>query len=229
MKKIIMSICLLGLLVGLVTTVAADRPKPAEKLAVEGPSNANVPHSGPATKRIDNPRQTKAPKALVAGTIQYDDGVFSSGPSVGSQCYGNRFDTAGGSPLLASGSVTQVQFYMSVVSGTAAFVSFLGGIGGGTPVTVYESATHPAITGTWNTDNVGPINYTGASFLAGIWYGGGDAGALGGGTNAGQGIHGMFINDIAGTGYVALDSTNALLRVTGDVLLPVELMSMSIE
>ncbi len=228
-KRAIISVCVVALVLGAVTLVSAERPKPAEKLAIEGPSNAPVVHTGPAVRKLETAVQTTPPKNRVVGVITYDDGVASMAANVSSHCWGNQFDTALGSPVLASGSVTQVQFYMASVSGTAAYLSIFGPVSG-TVAPSLTSLSVPAATGAWNTYTFGTaVSYTGGSFLAGMWYFGSDVVALGGGTANGQGHHGMHINDGSGTGFTAPGTFNALVRAGGDVLVPVELMSLSVE
>ena len=57
----------------------------------------------------------------------------------------------------------------------------------------------------------------------------GDTIGLGSGTVAGQGHHGMSINDIVGTDFITLSGINALVRASGDIIIPVELMTFSVE
>ncbi len=168
------------------------------------------------------------------GTIQYDNGIVNVAPTTTSRCWGNRFDThAGGAtlfPVQASGSITMASVYMVSASG-GVFISIADQLntGAGTAMNVTSFSTAGMVPG-WNVQTFGPINYVGSSFLAGIWYFGGDVVGLGTGTNAGQGIHGMDINDSSGTltGYTPSTTFNALFRPTGDLLTPLELLSCEI-
>ncbi|RLE23506.1 MAG: hypothetical protein DRJ65_11720 [Acidobacteria bacterium] len=232
-KRIMVSLCVCCLVLGAVTLVSAERPKPAEKLAVEGPDNSPTQHTGPAIQKLETPVQTRAPKNRIVGMITYDDGVAMATGGVASHSFGNQFSTAAGSPVMASGSVTQMQVYMMSVAGTAAFVSVYGPVSG-TAAPFLTSVNVPMTAGAWNTHTfAAPVAYTGASFLAGVWLNAAtgtiDAVGLGSGTAGGQGFHGMHINDIAGTGFSAPGTFNALVRAGGDVLVPVELMSFSVE
>ncbi len=231
-KKFFVSLCVCCLVLGAVTLASAQRPKPAEKVAYEGLDNTPAEHTGPVIKKLDTPVQTKAPKSRVAGLIQYDDGVVTAIPGLSSFSFGNQFSTAAGSPVNANGSVTQLQFYMASGAGTdGVWVSVFGPVAG-TTAPVLSSAFVSVIAGsaTWSTHTfASPVTYTGASFLAGVWYLGGDSVGLGSGTSAGQGHHGMMINDVAGTGFSTLPGLNALVRAGGDVLVPVELMSFSVQ
>ncbi|MBZ0111921.1 MAG: DUF11 domain-containing protein [Thermoanaerobaculia bacterium] len=209
---------------------AADQAAIDAKAAIEG---ANLPWNGvgPTTAALDEPIVTNhAPEAL--GTIQYDDGVVTAVPGgTGSVCFGNRFDVANGSPVMVSGSVTQVSFFMQAVSGNV-FVSVFGPQAG-TAAPVLTSVSVPAAASVFNTHVFGtPVNYTGANFLAGVWADPSpiaDLVGLGSGTTAGQGFHGMVINDIAGTGFSTLPGINALVRASGDVLgMPVELIDLGL-
>jgi len=231
-KKVLVSLCVCCLVLGVVTLVSAERPKPAEKLAYEGPDNTPAEHTGPVIKKLGTPVQTKAPKSRMAGLIQYDDGVVTAVPALTSFSYGNQFSTAAGSPVNANGSVTQLQFYMASGAGTdGVWFTVFGPVAGAT-APVLSSGFLSVIAGsaTWSTHTFAtPVNYSGASFLAGIWYVAGDSVGLGSGTSAGQGHHGMMINDIVGTGFSTLSGLNALVRAGGDVLVPVELMSFSVQ
>lgn len=232
MKNVVLvMVCVAALVLSAVTLVSAERPKPAEKLAIEGESNQRADRSGPAVRQLEEPIKNTAPKNRVVGTITYDDGTVTNIPAVASECFGNQFDTALGGSVNANGSVTQMQFYMESTAGAAAFVSVFGPVGGGTAASVLTSISVPVSTG-WNTYTFGsPIAYTGSSFLAGVWANSttGDLVGLGTGTVAGQGHHAMHINDIVGTGFGTISGLNALVRATGDVLVPVELMQFSID
>jgi len=229
-KKLFVSLCVCCLVLGAVTLVSAERPKPAEKVAFEGQDNVKAQRSGPAVKNLDTPVQTKAPKNRNLGTITYDDGTLTAFPAISSYCYGNQFNTANGAGVMASGSVTAVQFFMAPGAGTDnVFLSVFGPVSG-TAASVLTSASVPAASNTFNMHTFAtPINYGGASFLAGVWYISGDTVGLGTGTAGGQGYHGMLINDIAGTGFQPLSTLNALVRASGDVMIPVELMTFSVQ
>lgn len=230
-KNLLVTLCAVCLVLGAVTLVSAERPKEAEKLAVEGPDNSPTAHVGPMARDLDAHVQTKSPKSRVAGIIQYDDGVMTALPAISSYCNGNQFSTAIGSPVMASGSVTQIQFYMDSGAGTDnVFVSVYGPVSG-TVAPFLDDISVPLNVGpgAWNTATITAQNYVGASFLAGVWYTAGDTVGLGTGTTGGQGHHGMVINDIVGTDFQTMSGLNALVRAGGDVLVPVELMSFSVE
>lgn len=230
-KRILVALCVCCMVVGAVTLVSAERPKEAEKLALEGPDNPRAQHDGPAIRKLDAPVKTKAPKNRLVGTITYDDGMLTALPSLSSYCWGNHFDTAAGSPVQASGSVTQLQFFMATGVGTdGVFVSVYGPpVGTTAPFLDDISVTLNNGSATWNTATITAQNYTGTGFLAGVWYVAGDSVGLGSGTVGMQGHHGMRINDIVGTDFATVASVNAMVRATGDVLVPVELMSFSVQ
>lgn len=202
----------------------------AYKAAYEAWTNSS--RTKTAAPKNFKPKKVTASK-LVVGTIQYDDGVVS-GPATAptSETHGNQYNTANGGPVMANGSVTQIDFYMVSVAGTAAFVSVYGPVSG-TVASVLTSANVPAVAGFNNHVFATPVNYVGNSFLAGVWLNaappGADAVGLGGGTTGGQGFHGMNINDITGTGFNTVPSVNYLVRPTGNILTPVELINFEIE
>lgn len=231
MKRLVVLACVCGVVLGAVTLLAADRQKPAEKIAIEGVDNPPMDHASPAVRTLETAVQTKAPKSRVVGTIAYDLGTVTATPGAQSFCYGNQFNTAAGVPVNASGSITQVNFFM--ISGAGSdnvFFSVFGPVSGTVaPVLTSTSIPAPNSNG-WNTYTfASPITYTGPSFLAGVWaYGSGDSVGLGSGTAAGQGYHAMVINDVSGNSFATIPSLNALVRASGNVLVPVELMSLSV-
>ena len=122
-------------------------------------------------------------------------------------------------------------FYMVAGAGTDdVFVSVFGPVMG-TTAPVLTSVSVPLNNGSaaFNTHTfAAPITNMGASFLAGVWYNAGDTVGLGTGTNAGQGIHGVLINDIVGTGFATLPGLNALVRA-GGTSIPVELLNFQVK
>lgn len=230
-KRFLVSLCVCCMVLGAVTLVSAERPKEAEKLALEGPENPRSQHDGPEIRILDTPVKTKAPKNRAAGTITYDDGMLTALPSISSYCWGNHFDTAAGSPVMASGSVTQIQFFAPSGVGTDNVFVSVYGPPSGTTAPFLDDISVPLNNGSsaWNTATITAQNYVGTGFLAGVWYFGDDYVGLGSGTVGMQGHHGMRINDIAGTDFATVSGINALLRATGDVLVPVELMSFSVQ
>ncbi len=185
--------------------------------------------SRPKVNKLDTPIRTQGGNRAF-GTIQYDTGTVTGTPNIGSVTWGNQFNTADGNPVTANGSVTQVQFYMAGADGFA-FVSMYGPVGGGTTASVIVSSNLAVVTGF----NTLPFNfgYTGPSFLLGVWADGSPitdmVGVDSAGTVGGQGFHGMVINDIVGTGFQTLPSSNVIMRPTGNLVVPVELMSFSVD
>ncbi len=155
-------------------------------------------------------------------TIVYDDGILSALPNLSGYTFGNQFNTASGA-LIESSSVTRLSF--DILSGTGhVYVSIFGPVSGTTAPLIARISV-PVSSG-WNIVTVGPYAGSG-SFQAGVWYGAGNAVGLGSGTIAGQGHHGMAINDIVGTDWQTLPGLNALLRAS-TTLIPVELMDFTV-
>ncbi len=220
------------LILTLVLAVAATTPfAQAQESKAQDPNPGRVNVNGPLTKRLPSPVMTNggraaAPRRGPVGTITYDDGVVTAVPSMSSFSYGNQFDTQNGAPVFASGTITQGSFFMITAAGSdAVFWSVFGPVVG-TAAPVITSLSVPSNGGAFNTVT-GSWSYTGPSFLAGVWYIGGDTVGLGSGTAGGQGDHGMVINDLLGTGFQTLQGLNALVRTTGTII-PVELQSFSI-
>jgi hypothetical protein len=206
----------------------------AMKAAEQG-DTAGAPAGG-AFARLPQPKATpRAGGPRVVGTITYDTGTLNALPIIGSYTFGNQFDSALGGPVNASGSVTMLTFYLAGLSGTNAFITVYGPPSG-TTASVLSSANVMGLALGTNTVNFAtPVSYTGSSFLAGVWNlntnptaATNDAPGLDTGTIAGQGFHGMAINDIVGTDFQTF-SANAMVSSTGDILVPVELMHFEIE
>lgn len=226
------TIAALSIALGLgVISMAGTNPSSIAQKQLEeaaNPASAAVP-GAPEVRQLPAPVTAPA-KARAAGTIAYDNGVATALPNVTSHSWGNQFNTQNSDPVFASGSVSKLTFFMDAGAGTDnVFASVFGPVAGtAAPVLTSPSVPLNGGPGAWNTHTfTTPIAYTGASFLAGIWYFG-DTIALGAGTTNGQGHHGMHINDIAGTGFVSLGTLNALMRASGNIV-PVELMSFSAE
>lgn len=232
MKRAVVLIAVLGICAGMVTSVGADSQIEPEKAAYMAAHPEGDP-SGPSVRILDEPIATEPKATRAIGTITYDDGIVTAFPTTTSYCYGNRFNTFTGNPAMANGVVNTLSFFMASGAGTDnVFVSVYGPVNttaGTAPFIDDHSVVLTAGSNAWNVAVLPTAaSYTGASFLAGVWYVAGDTVGLGSGTVGGQGHHGMIINDVVGTGYMPLPTVNALVRPTGDIL-PVELMSFTIQ
>ncbi len=230
-KRIFVSLVALAFGIGgMIAPVKAQQP--GDSNVKYGPNERAAP-GAPVTRPIAA-RSAARLNAEVLGTITYDDGVVNAVPSAGVSGYsvGNWFNTATGAPVLASGTVTQMTFFMVTGAGTdSVFISLYGAPSGTTaPFVDDQSVPLNNGSGAFNTAPFAPPNvYPGASFLAGVWYVAGDTVGLGDGTVNGQGWHAMAINDITGTDFQTIQALNALLSATGNVLIPVELMGFSVD
>jgi hypothetical protein len=212
---------------GLVATAQAAGGAAAKR--AENPDAFNSTARGAEVKGLPSPIFAGgSPANRAVGTIQYDNGVLTAIPGVTSLCYGNRFNTAAGNPLTASGTITQLSWFMTSGAGTdSVFISYFDQLAG-TAANVITSVSVPAPNpGGFNT-RATAVNYVGNTFLAGVWYVANDAVGLGTGTTGGQGDHAMVINDIVGTGYQSLAGFNGLVRASGNVIIPVELTGFEI-
>ena len=204
--------------------------KQAEMEAYVAKHGALPAHTGPATKPVANIKGTPATRNVPV-SIAYDDGVVTASPNIGSNTFGNQFDTANGGAV-KSFSVTMQSFYMQDIGGSAAFISIFGPVAG-TTAPVLTSVSVPAAAGTFNTATFGTPQVGSGSFLAGVWLNatgtGVDAVGLGSGTVGGQGHHGFSINDIVGTAFATLPGLNALVGASTGFIVPVELMEFSLD
>lgn len=220
----LLAIVLLAATAGVALAAGAD-----EKAAA---IDRTFDRSGPKVVDLDTPIQTNSTRAI--GTIQYDTGTVTGTPSVAlaSLMAGNQFNTALGAPVTANGTVTQVQFYMANLGGTAAFVSMYGPPAG----TVAPKITSLNVSGVALGFNTIPYSfgYTGPSFLLGVWLDSAASDLVGLDNNTGgQGFHGIAIDDAfpgtVGTNFQTIGAVNAIVRPTGNIVVPVELMTFSVD
>ena len=202
--------------------------------------------------RQDGPRPLKTPRPVngraplkTVGTIQYVSGNVTGTAGQSSQMLGNRFDvaasTGGGCcfPVPSSGSVTMITFDMVNTFFNSAVFSIYSNIAGTMADQVTSRAKPGIMTGLNTLDIMSPTTanaYQNGAFLAGIWQFDPSMTALGvdTGTNAGQGFHAISLNDGAvGAGLTTVTSggmgLNAVFRVSGDLLTPIELLDFEIE
>ena len=177
-------------------------------------------------------RPSSAPEGT--GTIQYDPGAPNDtilASTVPSRVFGNIFNSRSGSPL-SPGTVTQVSFYAANTGGnmTSAIVRIAPL--GGAPFTTL-AVTSPAI----DAFNAVPVSVAvGPSFFVGVdglrsATGGGFSGVPVGGRSAsyaGQGFHGVRRTP-GGVPSVTLSGINAMVRASGNIVIPVELLEFEIE
>ncbi|MFN2333693.1 MAG: hypothetical protein ABR550_04630 [Wenzhouxiangellaceae bacterium] len=214
----------------------------AVKQADRAESGATPPVDGfyrqAANKISGNAGSRAAAANRAVGTITYDDGV-STTTFGGGAIIGNRFDTHTGVPVLASGTISQVQAVVvqgpAFTSSSAGFVIEGPQTAGGGAMAVFSTFT-TGLTGTTNTvtfSGLG-VNYPGSSFFvlfgdfANVY-----VPAFGTGTTNGQGHHGV----VGYTGGMGPNITstfdfgqtlNSLVRASGNIL-PVELIEYGVE
>jgi hypothetical protein len=169
----------------------------------------------------------------VVGTITYDTGVNAGfPPDTGAIVVGNRFNSALGGPLLMTGMVTMaVIFPQNGGNNSFTFFGPPNGAGSATQIGAIQVAN--MLAGVFNTVAVTGIT-VGPDFL-GAFYGqfGGTPGLVGLDSNQvnGQGFHAFQATTALPqiTMFAPIANRNAMYRVVGDVLTPVELMNFKIE
>ncbi len=209
---------------------------------------AGAPEDSPADEAGVPGKPSRATVATkVAGTsIQYDTGTVFGISGIASQMVGNRFDSALNTlgtmccvAVETTGSITMITFDMvNTFFGSVVFSIYSNIVG--TMADQVTSMARPGIMTGLNTLSVmSPTSmnaYMNGTFLAGIWQFDPTMTGLGvdTGTTGGQGFHGISLNDAAvGTMLTTITTggmgLNAVFRVSGDVVTPVELMSFSLE
>ncbi|MCZ6507450.1 MAG: hypothetical protein O7A04_05305, partial [Acidobacteria bacterium] len=136
---------------------------------------------------------------------------------------GKTFDTRNGNPL-SPGSISGVSWYQGAVTGSIGVVAY--GSPGATLGFILVSGVAPYA---FNAASAAIPVATGAQFVGLALYGGvfGSVGMRSASTN-GQGFHG-HVRNFFGGGYVVLSGQNAMVRVSGSVIVPVELMEFELE
>ena len=182
---------------------------------------------------------SSATKAELAGILSsygiYDTSTITGfyPPGAGSGAAGNLFNSENGNPLM-SGSVTLAYWvvgHATMTTGpTMVYVSFFTAPNP-TAMTAFNVAAVPRTcpvftwTGFYLT---APVAVTPLGVIGGIYTGFSAMQALDSGTTRGQGFHGVFATWLTGY-WTYLPGQNALFRIGGDLLIPIELMDFSIE
>ncbi len=201
----------------------------------------------PTVQKLETPLQVEEKGTRAPGTsIQYDTGT--AGYSIaGFNVIGNRFDSAlnaaGTSvlPVESSGTLTQITFYLvnSPLSPFATWTLFTNiNTGAATANPKTFGTVSPVATGL-NTTTVNQTYQNGA-FVLGILQTSGISVTVGldSGQLSAQGFHavsisslGAGLNDLTAgqAGGAANQGLNAIVRVSGDVAVPVELMNFTID
>ena len=201
----------------------------------------------PGYQALPESRQVAERLAKVAGTsIQYDSGTVTGtftaadlGRFVGNQ-YASAFNAAGTAvvPVEQTGTITMLTFDMVRTFMSTVTWSLYSGIMG-TSARQVDSVIIPVATGL-NTFTVDPMNsvnvYQNGAFLAGIWQFNVMSTAIGVDTNsAGLGLNLATINDPqttapnTGMGLRDVGGQNAVFRISGNLVTPVELIDFKIE
>ncbi|MCP4658646.1 MAG: hypothetical protein GY856_24815 [bacterium] len=174
----------------------------------------------------------------VVTTIVYDpgtpaDALYGTAQAGPSGCVGNQFNSDSGFALLATGTIDQFTFY-PVANGSVSISVYGPPTTGGAAPAIGIWGASGVVNSVFNAAGLATPTNVGSSFLVGLYvgaFGGSDQIGIRNATTNGQGYHGMQINwgATSGTGFADLGSTNVMIRVHGDLRVPVELMSFSID
>ena len=223
MKRI--AVVLMCVAAGSLALAAAPAKGAKGAKAVKGEKAKTVKGRGKAVRA-----GTRAPN--VVGTVTYDGFsdvlVILGGSGIN---IGNRFNSNLGGPLLMTGQVSALTFYPAATSG---YLTLFG------PPNTMGTASNKGsfqftggAPGTFITFNL-PNIAVGSDFLAGLWNGPAGFGGvqLVPETVGGQGFHAFRINTNSpgsGTGFAPIAGLNAIVRSTGNILVPVELMNFQVQ
>jgi len=171
------------------------------------------------------------------GTVAYEPGTpadfFRTDTGTGNQLVGNRFNSASGSPLLATGALTQITLYPYVTDSNI-LVTILTSLNGTTAFPIVGLSAGSIMNG-YFVALLGFSITVGSDFLMAQYVGsylGPDSIGVRSASVNGQGFHGMqinFVNSVLATGFTTLPGQNPMIRATGNILVPVELMSFTAE
>ncbi len=172
----------------------------------------------------------------VVGTIQYDTATSVGALAASGISVGNRFNSALGGPLLMTGNVSMVSIFPARIGGTMFYFTLFGPPNSmGTAANLGSFGVMGAMALAFNVVTLpGTGVAVGPDFLAGFYNQTtpNDGLALDSMATMGQGFHGFQINTnypTDGTGFTPIASRNAIYRVTGNVLTPVELLDFEIQ
>jgi hypothetical protein len=171
----------------------------------------------------------------VVGTVAYDTGMnVGFHPDTGQTQVGNRFNSNQGGPLLMTGMVSMATLFPQ--NGGLQSVSLFGPPNGTTAMILMFFAVN-LVGGQFNTVALTPAQAVGPDFLGVFigFYGGTPPGLLGMDdmTAAGQvGFHalaGTYSGGGTMSNIAVVPNRNAMIRATGDILVPVELMDFKLQ
>ncbi len=228
--------------------------KAERQAAAQALKNADSATAGPGFQgTLRTGTKHSVPARTVNISITYDTGTFTGVgtiPAVADNfSFGNHFDSVNGDPIGGTKNtvtITQLTAFMAIVdgdtTGTGGAFATIFGPPVGTVAPSLKSANIAGLqAGAFNTIAIATtITGTNLNFMAGIWNP--TAGSTAGtnpcatdcvgfdnaGTVAGQGNHGMAIEDFGGGNFTPNTTANAMLRATGS-LVPVELMRFSVD
>ncbi len=194
---------------------------------------AQHPREGKGTK-ITAKQQSQHVKDF--GTVAYDPGAPQDsfrGFSGTNQSVGNIFSSANGSPL-QTGTVTAVTVFPIAVGSDVIVTLYGPPTGGGNAANLGFFTVFGMVNSTFNVANLTvPV---GPTFLAGIYIGtfgsGPDSIGMRSVSANGQGFHAMqvdFGNSTSASNFTLISGQNAMVRASGDILTPVELLNFSLE
>ena len=196
-------------------------------------TNTITDQSGMFTRRA-NTNKGKSVSRNPGTSITYDTGAGTVPGATASFTEGNVFDNAfnaaagGIFPVEAAGSITQITFSAAVVTGSAAWVSIYTALNtGAATANGFDSGNNSGVVTGLNTLAVAHTGVTGP-FIVGVWNSG-DMVNFDTNSVNGQGFHGAEINDGGGNTFAYKSNLNAVVRVSGNVTTPVELMNFSVE
>jgi hypothetical protein len=184
--------------------------------------------SGTAAKDAPGAHQPHA-----FGTVAYDTGVPHAGLYYSFfHSVGNRFNSDMGGPLLMTGQLTRVTFWLDgILAGGASATVFGPPNSMGTAPNLGYAFLPGHGASYFQVASISPIA-TPPDFLLGI----GLTSSFGIGMDdqsvGGQGFHAFqLVNHFQnpGTMFQAIPGRNALIRATGNILVPVELMKFTVE
>jgi hypothetical protein len=202
---------------------------------------ADAAQSGRPNARKAEAKVLADASQFVVGTVQYDTGTNAGfhpdGANGGNlnRTVGNRFNSALGGPLLAAGTVTMLTVFPA--NGGTQSVSIGSAPSTMNTVMVFDYLTANLMAGQFNAITVAPAVNVTADFV-GLFLGAFGttqaAGLLGMSDMAtmGQGYHaveGFYVSAMIGTMFQTVPNRNAMLRATGNILTPVELMDFKIQ
>ncbi len=188
-----------------------------------------APAEGQGWVGRDGSGQASDTKKLGTGTVQYDPGTPADsllpGPAL---LIGNRFDSRSGAPL-SPGTVTAIAAYWGGQDATFPVLAILNTANTGIYGVAYAGSQVPYQFNTFALAAPVPSVFMGIVLASSNYVSSADAVGMRSASTNGQGFHAVTAANAFGSPFNNVAGQNAMVRVSGTVVVPVELMEFDVD